>query len=194
MRTATYATLLLLVISACSSKETSHIATVKNYYSGFNNGDYKLIETQLSDSLTITEGDYVMNFTPETFETHFKWDSVFVPQVKIINIEQQENDLLVTISASSKRFEFLRNNPLVTKHLVHFTNGKISRIDNVDFINTDWKLWTEQKEGLTQWIVNNHKELDGFMIDQTLQGGLNYLKAIDLYTKRENNSTKPLEE
>lgn len=194
MRTATYAILLLLVISACSSKETSHIATVKNYYSGFNNGDYKLIETQLSDSLTITEGDYVMNFTPETFETHFKWDSVFVPQVKIINIEQQENDLLVTISASSKRFEFLRNNPLVTKHLVHFTNGKISRIDNVDFINTDWKLWTEQKEGLTQWIANNHKELDGFMIDQTLQGGLNYLKAIDLYTKRENNSTKPLEE
>lgn len=194
MRTATYTTLLLLVISACSSKETSHIATVKNYYSGFNNGDYKLIETQLSDSLTITEGDYVMNFTPETFETHFKWDSVFVPQVKIINIEQQENDLLVTISASSKRFEFLRNNPLVTKHLVHFTNGKISRIDNVDFINTDWKLWTEQKKGLTQWIVNNHKELDGFMIDQTLQGGLNYLKAIDLYTNRENNSTKPLEE
>ena len=194
MRTATYAILLLLVISACSSKETSHIATVKNYYSGFNNGDYKLIETQLSDSLTITEGDYVMNFTPETFETHFKWDSVFVPRVKIINIEQQENDLLVTISASSKRFEFLRNNPLVTKHLVHFTNGKISRIDNVDFINTDWKLWTEQKEGLTQWIVNNHKELDGFMIDQTLQGGLNYLKAIDLYTNRENNSTKPLEE
>lgn len=194
MRTATYAILLLLVISACSSKETSHIAMVKNYYSGFNNGDYKLIDTQLSDSLTITEGDYVMNFTPETFETHFKWDSVFVPQVKIINVEQQENDLLVTISASSKRFEFLRNNPLVTKHLVHFTNGKIRRIDNVDFINTDWKLWTEQKEGLTQWIANNHKELDGFMIDQTLQGGLNYLKAIDLYTKRENNSTKPLEE
>ncbi|WP_405210687.1 hypothetical protein [Dokdonia sp. Asnod2-E02] len=194
MRTATYAILLLLVISACSSKEASRIATVKNYYSGFNNGDYKLIETQLSDSLTITEGNYVMNFTPETFKTHFKWDSVFVPQVKIINIEQQENDLLVTISASSKRFEFLRNNPLVTKHLVHFTNGKISRIDNVDFINTDWKLWTEQKEGLTQWIVNNHKELDGFMIDQTLQGGLNYLKAIDLYTNRENNSTKPLEE
>ena len=69
MRTATYAILLLLVISACSSKETSRIATVKNYYSGFNNGDYKLIETQLSDSLTITEGDYVMNFTPETFKT-----------------------------------------------------------------------------------------------------------------------------
>lgn len=194
MRTATYTILLLLVISACSSKDTSRIETVKNYYSGFNNGDYKLIETQLSDSLTITEGDYVMNFTPETFETHFKWDSVFVPQVKIINIEQQENDLLVTISASSKRFEFLRNNPLVTKHLVHFTNGKISRIDNVDFINTDWKLWTKQKEGLTQWIANNHKELDGFMIDQTLQGGLNYLKAINLYSNRENNSTKPLEE
>lgn len=194
MRTATYTILLLLVISACSSKDTSRIETVKNYYSGFNNGDYKLIETQLSDSLTITEGDYVMNFTPETFETHFKWDSVFVPQVKIINIEQQENDLLVTISASSKRFEFLKNNPLVTKHLVHFTNGKISRIDNVDFINTDWKLWTKQKEGLTQWIANNHKELDGFMIDQTLQGGLNYLKAINLYSNRENNSTKPLEE
>lgn len=194
MRTATYTILLLLVISACSSKDTSRIETVKNYYSGFNNGDYKLIETQLSDSLTITEGDYVMNFTPETFETHFKWDSAFVPQVKIINIEQQENDLLVTISASSKRFEFLRNNPLITKHLVHFTNGKISRIDNVDFINTDWKLWTKQKEGLTQWIANNHKELDGFMIDQTLQGGLNYLKAINLYTNRENNSTKPLEE
>lgn len=194
MRTATYTTLLLLIISACSSKEASRIATVKNYYNGFNNGDYELIKDQLSDSLTITEGDYVMNFTPESFETHFKWDSVFVPQVKVINIEQRENDLLVTISASSKRFEFLKNNPLVTKHLVHFTNGKISRIDNVDFINTDWKLWTEQKKGLTQWIVNNHKELDGFMIDQTLQGGLNYLKAIDLYTNRENNSTKPLEE
>lgn len=194
MRTGTYTILLLLVISACSSKEASHIATVKNYYSGFNNGDYKLIETQLSDSLTITEGDYVMNFTPETFETHFKWDSVFVSQVKIIDIEQQENDLLITISASSKRFEFLRNNPLVTKHLVHFTNGKISRVDNVDFINTDWKLWTEQKEGLTQWIANNHKELDGFMIDQTLQGGLNYLKAIDLYTNRENNNTKEIVE
>ncbi|MFC4691632.1 hypothetical protein ACFO5T_14450 [Dokdonia genika] len=194
MRTATYTTLLLLVISACSSKETSHIATAKNYYSGFNNGDYKLIETQLSDSLTITEGDYVMNFTPETFETHFKWDSVFVPQVKIINIEQQENDLLVTISASSKRFEFLRNNPLVTKHLVHFTNGKISRIDNVDFINTDWKLWTEQKKGLTQWIASNQKELDGFMIDQTLQGGLNYLEAIDLYNNRKNNNTTDIVE
>lgn len=194
MRTATYTILLLLIISACSSKEASRISTVKNYYSGFNSGDYELIKDQFSDSLTITEGDYVMNFTPESFETHFKWDSVFMPQVKIINIEQQENDLLVTISSSSKRFEFLKNNPLVTKHLVRFTNGKISRIDNVDFIDTNWKLWTEQKEGLTQWIASNHKELDGFMIDQTLQGGLNYLKAIDLYTNRENNNTTEIVE
>ncbi len=182
MRASLYVISLLLIICACTSKETAHIETVKNYYTGFNEGDYKLIKSQLSDSLTITEGDYVMRFTPESFKAHYKWDSVFKPKITIVDLKQEEDHILVTTSVTSARFEFLKNNPLVTKNRVRFANGKIRQIDNIAFLDTKWDLWTEQKTDLTQYIARNHKELDGFMIDQTLQGGLNYLKAIKLYT------------
>jgi len=45
-------------------------------------------------------------------------------------------------------------------------------------------LIIKNRSKLLSWIAKNNPELNGFIHDQTKAGGIKYLQAIDLYTKR----------
>jgi hypothetical protein len=122
-----------------------------------------------------------MPFSQKTFYEHFKWDSVFQPTYRIVEIEELDSQIVATVSVESLRFEFLRNNPLTCKHKISFKGRKISKLEALGCIDADWGLWQKERDSLVNWIHIYHPELDGFIHDLSMNGALNYLKAIDLY-------------
>lgn len=166
---------------SCAESSNNESQQIIQYYDGFKFSDYNKVKEVISDSLTIVEGENIMRFTPDDFHTHFKWDSVFKPAYKLIEIEQKENQLIATVSVNSLRFEFLKNNPLTCKFGFYFKSGKISKIENLECIDADWNIWQKEVNALVDWVNINHPELNGFIHDLTMEGALNYLKAIELY-------------
>jgi len=67
-------------------------------------------------------------------------------------------------------------------------SGKISKFEDFESIGTNWTVWEKEKEALVSWIKTNHPELDGFINDMSLNGAVNYLKAIKLYRARKRGS------
>lgn len=169
---------------SCSGENIDKAEQIKKYYKGFQNGDFNQIREVLSDSLTFTEGDYVMNFTPESYHEQFQWDSVFQPNYKLVSIENSNGQFEAKVAVESLRFEFLKNNPLTCEHRFHFDAGKIKKIENLDCEDANWQIWVQERDSLVNWIKNNHPELDGFINDLSMSGAQNYLSAIALYEKR----------
>ena len=174
--------LSLLFTASCAEKKAPS-EQVTAYYEGFQNADYSQVERTIADSLTITEGDYTMAFTPESFHERFKWDSVFRPVYELITLENEDEPVVATVAVHSLRFEFLKNNPLTCKHRFHFKAGKIAKIENLDCPDANWAVWQAERDSLVDWIKVNHPELDGFIHDLSRKGAVDYLKAIELYEK-----------
>ncbi|AWX44496.1 hypothetical protein HME9304_01498 [Flagellimonas maritima] len=175
---------VVLSISGCSKKKDIATDQVRKYYEGFKNSDYDQIRGSISDSLTITEGDYTMPFTPKSFYEQFKWDSVFKPDYHLMELENEGEQIIATVSVKSKKFEFLKNNPLTCRHRFHFKSGKITKIENLECIDADWEIWEKERDSLVKWIEVNHPELNGFVHDLSMRGAKDYLNAIELYKNR----------
>lgn len=172
---------LLSLLLGCNSKKASHNEIVTRYYNAFNVSDFTQIQSLISDSLTIAEGDYIMTFSPSSFYEHFKWDSVFQTKYEIVKLENLNDQFIATISSTSTRYEFLKNNPLTCRFEISFDSLKISKIETLGCPDADWNVWQKERDSLVNWTSRNHPELDGFINDLTMDGAIDYLKAIELY-------------
>lgn len=174
---------ILLLITGCAGKKSPHLEQITAYYEGFKNSDYNQIKGILSDSFTIIEGDYTMTFTPESFYKQFKWDSVFKPEYTLVALETKDEQVIATVSVNSFRFAFLKNNPLTCRHKFDFKSDKITKIETLDCMDTNWKIWQKERDSLVNWIKLYHPEKDGFIHDLSMKGAIDYLYAIELYKK-----------
>lgn len=176
--------LLTLITTITLNCNVNKVKQVKTYYKGFKTNDYNLVENVISDSLTITGGDYIMPYTATSYQEHFKWYVAFLPKFKSLKIETQGNHVLAKTSVESLKFKFLKHQPFNCGFKFYFTsNNKISKIETLDCSNADWDVWEKQVDTLVKWIKTNHPELDGFIHDLTKKGAQNYIKAIELYEK-----------
>ena len=173
--------LLLYFVTGCNDQELTHKEAVTTYYNAFDSGSFNDIKTVINDSITIVGGDYVMPFNDDSFYEHYKWDSIFKTTYNILELEEKNNQVFATVASKSIRNEFLKNNPLTCKFKISFESGKISKIEDYEYIGTDWDSWANQRDSLVNWISKNHPELDGFVYDMTMKGSINYVKAIELY-------------
>lgn len=186
MRDIFFALFFSLVLMGCDKQKLTHQNIVTNYYNAFNASDFNSIKTYINDSITITEGDYVMSFNQSSFYEQFKWDSVFKPSYKIVELKETNNQIDVTVAVNSLRFEFLKNNPLTCRHKISFDLNKISKIEALECLEADWNVWQRERDTLIAWTNKNHPELDGFIHDLTMNGAIQYLKAIELYLNSKN--------
>ncbi len=177
----------LLIIVSCAERKNNTEEQVITYYNGFNNADYNQIKEVISDSLIITEGDHKMPFTSKSFYKQFKWDSVFKPTYKIIELKNQGEHSIATVAMTSVKFEFLKNNPFTCNYAFYFKSGKIRRIETLDCIDVNWEVWEKEKGTLVNWIKLHHPELDGFINDLSMKGAIDYIKAIELYKKHQDD-------
>ena len=177
---------VISVLSGCSSKKLSSSETVKEYYAAFNSSNFERLISQVDDSLTIVDGEFVTNYSHDSFRQHFKWDSIFQPTYEVVKIEKVSNQVIATVSSHSLRYEFLKNNPLTCIFEISLNSGKISRIELVGYEGADFEVWQQERDSLVKWVNINHPELDGFIHDLTMNGAKNYLRAIELYKNRKN--------
>lgn len=125
-----------------------------------------------------------MPYSRDSYHTEFKWDSIFGTAYKIVELAEDKNEIIATVASSSVRLEFLKNSPLTCQYKLSFQEGKISKIEMLDCIGTDWNRWQEERDTLVSWIKVNHPELDGFINDMTMEGAIKYTKAMNLFKDR----------
>ena len=186
MKNQSFLLLLILLLNGCVNKKMSCFETVTEYYEAFDDSNFDLVRTLIDDSLTIVDGPYTTTYSHESFHEQFKWDSIFQTSYEVVEIMSKSDDVIATVASRSLRFDFLKNNPLFCKYKVSFQSGKISKIEAISYVNADWKIWTKRVDSLVKWVNTNHPDLDGFIHDLSMEGAINYLKAIKLYESRNN--------
>ena len=93
-------------------------------------------------------------------------------------------DSKAKISKTDKRIIFLHQEPIVTDQVVRFDNDKITSIETTKYVIFNDSVFVKKRDELVDWIDKNYPELNGFIYDQTMTGGMNYLKAIELYENK----------
>ena len=175
---------LTVVLVSCknSEKESNILEIANNYYENLDKSNVSEIATLLSDSILTeeTEYNYQQLFSKKDYIDWLKWDSVFNPTYKILKIEYENKAVKATISKTDKRIAFLHKGPIVTEQTIYFNDDKITRIETKKYITFKDSTFVKNRDKLVNWIQKNHPELNGFIHDQTMTGGMNYLKAIEL--------------
>lgn len=181
---------LLLVIGyiSCknSEKEIDTLEIAKKYYEILDKSTISEITPLLMYSLLTkeTQYDYEQAFSQKEYVEWLKWDSVFDPTYEILDIEQKNGVVKAKISKTDKRISFLHEGPIVTNQVIRFNNTKIASIETTEYVVFNDSLFVENRGKLLEWIDKNHPELNGFIHDQTKIGGLNYLKAMELFENK----------
>ncbi len=167
-----------------SCSQSDNYSTYTKFIDGYYNKGFRSISEYLSDTITMKDGEYEKKYSKLDFQVYYQWDTVFQPVHELLKVHRCDSIVDVVVSISSKRFDFLENNPMITRQNIHFREGKISGIEFVESKNADWEIWTKRRDTLVKWIDNNHQELTGFIYDMTKEGAENYLKAIELYQNK----------
>jgi hypothetical protein len=180
--------ILNIALLSCktSSEQINQLEISKQYYQALNNSDGNLMKKVLTDSLILKEMDYdyVQIFSQKDYiEDWLKWDSVFSPTYKILEIKQDNDVVKATISKVDKRIHFLHEEPTIWSAVIRFDADKIRSIERKNVVFNE-KTWERNKTDFLNWIQENHPELNEFIYDQTESGGERFLKAIALYKNK----------
>ncbi len=168
-----------------SKKEINRVDIVKQYFNSLNSSDLSRISNQFSDSLKTIEGKHKNIYFNNDYLEILKWDSVFQPRYKILEIKEYKNgNVEAKISKMDRRITFLHEKSFLTNQIFSFQKDKITSIET-DYLNFDYTTWGENKNALLDWIEKNHPELNGFVNDMTKNGGVKFLKAIELYNSKD---------
>jgi hypothetical protein len=183
----TLTVLLLLTIGfiSCknSEKEFDKVEITKQYFKTLDNSDFAKISDWFGDNIKTIEGEHKNTYSKNEYLEILKWDSVFEPNYEILEIEKKNGIVNVKVSKTDKRITFLHEKPFITNQIITFEKNKISAI-KTDYLNFDYQTWEKNKNELLNWIDKNHSELNGFINDLTENGGMKFLKAIELYEKK----------
>ncbi len=179
-----YSFITLLFLMGCGHQKPTHSQLVSQYYEAFDASGFDQLVPLIADSITIAEGQYVTTYSRGEFYEHFKWDSVFQTSYQVVDLEDQGEQVVATVTSGSVRYQFLQNDPLTCRYNISFHSDKIVRIDVLDCSNADWNVWQTEVDSLVGWVHQYHPELDGFIHDLTMNGAIHYLQAIQLYQDR----------
>ena len=167
-----------------SNESLSNKRIVEGYISALNKADINEMSIYISDTMKVEELDVLLSDNMDDFYRMFQWDSVFNPHFELIDFQELDQGVQITLSKECKRIRFLLDTALITKSKLEFSEGRITRIQTYDYLNMDFSKWEARRDTLIYWINIHHPNLNGFDITQTIQGGQNYLEAIELYRSR----------
>ena len=179
--------ILAMVSCKSSEKEIDTLSMAREYYAFLDSSEGSKMAALLGDRIVIRESqdNYEEDFSRKEYLEWLEWDSVFEPTYKVLEIERNNGSVRARISKLDKRIFFLQGEPMVWNEIIRFDNEKIARVERIEYEVFNVEKFLKNRDGLVNWIAENHPELNGFLYDQTAAGGMAYLKAIELYKKRE---------
>ncbi|NQX78314.1 hypothetical protein [Gilvibacter sp.] len=178
---------LLVTISLLSCKqEKSHpnrLAVAQQYYEMLNSNELSVLSSLISDSVTTREPkyDYQQTFARSGYVDWMKWDAVFRPNYEVLKMEEVDSTVVVEVSKSCTRIEFLHGEPIVTRQVLYFDQGRISIIETKDEIVFKDSVWVANRQKLLDFMQDSFPEFESFIFDQTEEGARRYLQAITWY-------------
>ena len=173
---------ILLGLIGCN-KTTSPIETAKSYYKALDQSDFETLSPLLADSIVSKEIVYETMFSKKGYIELQRWDSVFRPTYKMLEIEEIDGRVKAKISKSCPRILFLNGEPIVTEETMTFNEGKIDSVIIDTYVVFNAQRWDSVRSKLVNYINQNHKHLNGFLHDQTVKGALDYTDAIQLFNQ-----------
>lgn len=177
--------IIIIALNACQhSVKTKKEQLARDYYKALDKSDFARIAELQFDSIRVKEGPFTSTYSVKDYTNWLQWDSVFQPTYEILDINTNGERVELTVSKVCKRIEFLNGGPMISEEVMQFKEGKIYEIAIKDFTSFNGERWNTEREKLVNWVKENHPELDGFINDQTLQGGLDYIKALNLYEQQ----------
>ena len=172
-------------ISSCKPyhKEVDKLDIAKEYYEALDQSNIFRIQDLITDTLLTRENEsgYEQMFSNNEYVEWIRWDSVFRPSYKILEIIEEDEFIRVTVSKMDIRISFLHNEPIVTEQMLRFDTDRISSVETTEYLTFNDSLFVSNRDRFLKWIDDNHPNLNGFIYDQTKDGGLKYLNAIRLY-------------
>lgn len=157
---------------------------IGQYYTMLDTSDYDQIPVLLADSLQTKEGDYTMAYSQEGYQELLKWDAVFGPSYKVLDIAPLENGMYkATVSKIDARIQFLHEKPIITDNSIKITDGKITSVQT-EYVDFDDETFGNNRTRLITFVNETHPELNGFLTDQTEAGAQKYLQVLELYKNR----------
>ncbi|MCL6274804.1 hypothetical protein M3P19_12350 [Muricauda sp. 2012CJ35-5] len=176
---------VVLLAFSCGSKkqEPAELKLVKKYIQALNQSDYSTVISLFKDSVRMNELVYKSTFSKQQYYSLFQWDSVFKPTYTIEEIQWMDGYVEMKVAKKCERILFLNEEPIVTKEQVYFDEKGIKSVDIIEYIIFNDELWNTNREKLVTWTANNHPDIDGFLYDQSLEGGLKFKEAIYRFQK-----------
>ena len=184
--------LLLLTIGfiSCKNSEKTNdkLEISKKYFNALDKSSSSEMKDLLTDSLitTIPKYDYEVRYSKNDYvENWLKWDSVFEPTYKVLEMSLENGIVKAKVSKTDKRIIFFMQKPFLTNQILSFQNNKIVSIEE-EPLNFDEATWEKNRNGLLNWTKENHPELNlnRFINIQTESGGKKLSKAIELYKNK----------
>ncbi len=189
-KTAILLLLLTIGIISCknSEKELDKLEIAEKYFDAFAKSNSSEMKDFLADSLitTVPKYEYEVKFSRNEYvENWLKWDSVFEPTYKVLEMNLENGTVKAKVSKTDKRILFFMHKPFLSNYIIRFQNNKIVSIEE-EYLNFDEATWGENRSELLNWTKENHPEmdLDHFINVQTESGGKKLLKAIELYKNK----------
>lgn len=180
---------IVIGITSCkkAKEDNNNLELAKQYYTILDNSNDAQIGTLLTDSLLTRESeyDYEQTFSLAAYKEWLRWDAVFEPTYKILQIEEENGAVKVKVSKEDKRILFLHEEPIITNQTLRFNDNKIISIETSEYVHFNDSLFVKNRDRFLNWIDKNHPELNGFIYDQTQKGAIKYLKAIEVYKNKE---------
>jgi len=169
-----------------SEKTIDKIEIAEKFFVALNKSNSSEMKDLLNDSLitTIPKYEYEVRYSKNDYVKNWlKWDSVFKPNYKVLEMNLESGIIKAKVSKVDNRILFFMQKPFLTNEVLKFEKDKIIAIET-EYLNFDEETWGKNRSELLSWISENHPELNGFIDDQTEAGGKKFLKALELYKNK----------
>ncbi len=177
-----------ILFFGCTGNNTKNLddSVIHRYYAAVEQNDFNAMKQFLHDSVATYEGKMLISKGVKDFYRIYQWDSVFQPTYRIVEANESDPDTyVVKISKDCRRIRFLMDEPFLTSQKISTDGEKILRIETIDYLNADWDKWESRRNALVGYTDTHHPELSGFVFDQSREGAVHYLQAIEHYTNRD---------
>ncbi|MEP6748231.1 MAG: nuclear transport factor 2 family protein [Bacteroidota bacterium] len=116
--------LLICLANICYAQDSGKEKSVKNYYTGFENNNWKTVAGQLAEDFSFTSSNNDDHIPVDQFREKCFATARFIKKVKFVTMMEKGNELMLLVEIITTDNKIVRNVDVYT-----FSGGKIKSIE-----------------------------------------------------------------